>query len=71
LALREQAARAAAGVIDQEKALPWIEEKSFLSLAESHIAAIRLASCRDGGVGDARPGRIYPFRVGLPKFLRS
>ena len=29
--------------IDPEKALPWIEQKTALSLAESQIAAIRLA----------------------------
>ena len=30
-------------VIDADKALPWIEQKTGLSLAESQIAAIRLA----------------------------
>ena len=25
----------------------------------------------DGGVGDARPGRLYPFPLGLPKFLEA
>jgi exodeoxyribonuclease V alpha subunit len=29
--------------IDSEKALPWIEQKTGLSLAESQVAAIRLA----------------------------
>jgi exodeoxyribonuclease V alpha subunit len=29
--------------IDPEKALPWIEQKTRLSLAESQVAAIRLA----------------------------
>jgi hypothetical protein len=29
--------------IDPEKALPWIEQKTGLSLAESQVAAIRLA----------------------------
>ena len=34
--------------IDSEKALPWIERKTGLSLAESQVAAIRLGSCPSG-----------------------
>ena len=43
--------------IDPEKALPWIEQKTGLSLAESQIAAIRLALLVEGPRHHRRAGR--------------
>ena len=43
--------------IDPEKALPWIERKTGLSLAESQIAAIRLALTVEGPGHHRRTGR--------------
>jgi hypothetical protein len=72
--------------IDPEKALPWIEQKTGLSLAESQIAAIRLAllskvlvitggpgarCCSAGRRHDGRTGDGGVGDVGLPKFPRS
>ena len=42
--------------VDSEKALPWIEQKTGLSLAESQVAAIRLPSCRRCSSLPAGPG---------------
>ena len=42
--------------IDPEKALPWIEQKTGLSLAESQIAAIRLALLVEGARHHRRAG---------------